>query len=400
MSPSLLAPYKLHPIVRTTVHDVVPDDMICIHGKYYAAKDIDHPGGKAFIAASRGTDATLLFESSHLNIDAAKMLLERLPIRGNGPKNPTNFDSYARLRKTAFTRYPSRQSRAATRETLQKFNIWFFLTVTSYAMLLYTEPFTVLWILCCVASAVTSTVLGGMGHNFLHRLDIRAAALDWNGLSSFEWLLEHIVSHHPHPNTTKDHDSISMLPFVRWLPSESNKATWEKILNDMLLLLIFFVGEIAVAIQGNLGHRCRWNLPHEMPRWMAFAPWLFVFRLVGILVTHGLYGIVTILFSLSIASFYFSFLAHLNHCVGAAQETNDFVQQQLCNTIDLPSFGPYDLGLDRQTLHHLFPTLDHSRIDKFFRDSICLEFNKTSKKYFEAPQIRELTRTMFHRVNS
>jgi len=101
-------------------------------------------------------------------------------------------------------------------------------------------------------------------------------------------------------------------------------------------------------------------------------------------VQGALCGVATLLLCMALASYAFSALAHLNHAApgpgeawaGAeaadAPESSDargavvdFVDQQLRNTADItanPWTRPWLLYLDRQTLHHLFPAVDHSRL--------------------------------------
>lgn len=353
-------PHEAHPVVRRAMQgSAVPAGLIAIDGKTYDPAAIPHPGGDAWLEVCKGTDATRIFELSHLNIEKARGLLEKIPHVGKVAAAETDRSTYAPLRREMLARFPTRESRAATPAALLRFELCGYAVLAAHALLLRAEPWTGAWAAWCVGSALLNTAWGGMGHNFLHRLDWRAVALDWNGLSAYEWLLEHVLSHHPQPNTPADHDSISMLPFVDWLRPNRRGAL-------LVFLGIAAIGEIVVAAQGNLGHRCRWRAPAAMPLWLRLAPVLFVARLATYFLAHGAAGLATALLTMSIASAYFSILAHLNHAVGGA-DTADLAHQQLRNTADLPDLGAATLGLDRQTLHHLFPVLDHSRLDSAAR---------------------------------
>lgn len=188
--------------------------------------------------------------------------------------------------------------------------------------------------------------------------------LDWNGLSSFEWLFEHVHSHHMHVNTLHDHDAISMRPFLHWL-----RADGPGLLGARGKHLVYAVGELAVAAQGTLGHRFRW-LPlrdGRFPWHLRLAPFAFVLRVLSHLLVQGVWvGGVSLLLSLAFASYYFGYLAHLSHAAPDAKPVDgDFVAQQTCNTadVDVPSAGRHlALHLDRQVGHHLFPAVDHSRL--------------------------------------
>lgn len=220
-----------------------------------------------------------------------------------------------------------------------------------------------------VVSIALNTMVGGIAHNALHRLEPSSMFLDWNGLSTVEWWLEHVSSHHMYTNTARDHDAISMEPFVAWLPS---RRGWMGVAGAHA---IFLVGEIAVAIQGLFVHRVRWVCDREFPMWLKTAPLLFPLRMVSLMACVGFVRGFSIFLAQSMAASYvFSFLAHLNHatssCVSAssAHETDDFVTHQLRTTKDM-RLG-WHLGLDRQTLHHLFPSVDHSLLDRELRDRV------------------------------
>ena len=62
----------------------------------------------------------------------------------------------------------------------------------------------------------------------------------------------------------------------------------------------------------------------------------------------------------------------MNHAFEALQ-TNNYLDHQLGSTGDLkslPILNDLLLGLDRQTLHHLFPTIDHSLLDETLRNIV------------------------------
>mgnify|MGYP002044335171 FL=1 len=366
MATTTVPAYELHPVVRRALGGLcveIPPHCVGVHGRLYDVTRLDHPGGDAWIAACSGIDATALFESMHLNHERARALLETLPQCGTyTPAIQWDFRAYRGVarRCVARGRFGSRAARRETPAAARRFGRWAAAAAALHVALLALPPYSAGAWAVCVLAAVANTVLGGMGHNYLHRMDPRALGLDWNGLSSFEWCLEHVASHHPMPNTPHDHDSLSMLPFVSWLePRRSNLAIYA----------LFFVGEIAVALQGCVGHRCRWKAARfRTPAWMRHAPWLFVARVASHVLCQGLvWGGASLLCTLAFASFYFSLLAHLNHAP-CAPPTLDFLQHQLGTTRDLraPRCLPEALvlGLDRQGLHHLFPSVDHSRLDE------------------------------------
>ena len=357
--------HRTHPVVRKALEPLaVPDHLVGIHGVLYDARAFVHPGGDVFLDLVRGTDATALFETSHVHVAAARKALAALPTCGTyEPKVVRDFEgTYAALRDVALAHLPSRASRATPPPRRA---LWMASTVVAHlALFLVPEWWTVM------AVAVCNTVLGGYGHDALHRLDAHALLLDWNGLSSFEWLLEHVSSHHPHVNTPHDHDALSMEPFVRWIGSAA--PLWR----NALVYPIFAIGEVVVAAQGYVGHRCRWHAPPSAPAWMrTVAPWVFPLRALLHVGAQGLLvGTLCLLATLVLASIYFSYLAHLNHAPQGRVEEPCAAAHQLANTADLPSvpvLPELGLFLDRQTLHHLFPTVSHGCLDARLRAALA-----------------------------
>jgi len=255
----------------------------------------------------------------------------------------------------------------------------------------------------CVASATLNTLAGGLGHNALHGLRPASVLLDWNGLSCYEWLHEHVHSHHMYVNTWRDHDAVAMEPFLNWIAG----ARRPSLLGSRGKHALYAVGEIVVATQGTIGHRLRWRTLADpvYPWWLRLAPLLFVARAASHMAVQGLLrGGATMLLCMALASYAFSALAHLNHAAPPARGLGtadadaaalddadasfdadnaskaspdgtmvDFVDQQLGNTADIlaPAWArPWLLFLDRQTLHHLFPAVDHSRLLQL-REPVC-----------------------------
>ena len=364
--PITAPPYTLHPVVRRALGPLcaarIPPDKVGIHGVLYDATRLQeiHPGGRAWIALCRGTDATALYETMHIDGRKARAMLATLPSHGAYVRGECDWDfsSHRRLKRVVLERFPNRASRGPPAAAQSRFWLWVGVVLLAEGAMHLAAPMgSEGWWRACLAGGISNAVLGGYGHNYLHHLDARALALDWAGLSAKEWVLEHVASHHPYPNTQYDHDSISMLPVVHW-----STPTW----HNVLIYPVFAIGVVVSAVQGLVGHRFRRRIHADLPGWMALGPWLFVGRMAAVCSTRGVVeGLTTLFTSCAVASSYFAFLAHLNHAHQPAP-TRDFVRHQLGSTRDLttPTLLPeLALGLDRQTMHHLLPTLDHAHLD-------------------------------------
>ena len=369
-----MSPWARHPKVAEALRGLNVSDgtVVGIHGVLYDISDVSHPGGDVFLRSCAGLDVSALFESSHIHHSKAQALLQTVPIVGTyeEPQEAFDYERYRKLRDSMLTRFPTRASRRmglAERARLYAISV---AAILVHLQLVTTDPlrFPSDMLAWASLSGFLNTVLGGYGHNALHRLEPAAAWLDWNGLSTYEWLLEHVVSHHPHVNTERDHDALSMEPFLRWIPQRPRAWIGDAQTNPVAHA-VYAVAEIAVAVQGFLGHRTRWRPLLEpslrAPYWLRVAPCGFLLRVGSHIAFQGwLGGSACLLFTMMFAGYYFALLAHLSHAK-VVPFVADFANHQIGNTVDLSTGGlPSDiwLFLDRQVRHHLFPTLDHSKL--------------------------------------
>ena len=360
----------MHPVVDKCLRDLNVDSrFVGIDGTLY---DVDqfatcHPGGALLLAICKGKDATALFETHHIDIAKARRALASLPRRGSYTQRVEyDFASYAVLRANMLMHFPTASSRRMDKtSTKAALCAYVVLALVLHGWVISQDRlFTYEWILACVTSSICNAVCGGFGHNALHRVELPMILLDWNGLSAYEWLLEHVQSHHMHVNDSqRDHDVVAMQPFLNWRPT--TRAAW---LRPWCGHAVYAIAEVIVAIQGNFGHRVRWKLPAEAPLWLHLTPLLFVARVFSHFVVAPFYvGTISLLSCLMLSGYMFAYLAHLNHANpdGNESASADFVIRQLAHTrdLDVPErLAHLFLYLDRQTLHHLFPTLDHSRL--------------------------------------
>ena len=378
-----------HPITRRIMRDLrVPVGTVGIHGVLYDVRGFAHPGGALWLDSVSGTDATALFELSHLRINAARHALARLPTCGTYTQVcEQDYTLYARLRAVAADLLP-----AGAPAPPDACSVWLACAVLAHAALLSTRVAGgARWWALCAAAATCNTVLGGYGHDALHRLHPRALLLDWNGLSGYEWLIEHVVSHHPHVNTAYDHDARSMEPVVWWdAPTRVNLVAYP----------LFAVGELVVAAHGYVGHRCRWHAPPSAPQWMRRAPWLFVLRLALHVAVQGwVVGAATLCATLVMASAYFSYMAHLSRAPHGDPATC-IVANQLANTADVAwqAWPALALFLDRQTMHHLFPTVPHARLDATMRAALSRVLGPGAKSLTPRPDLPRVLHRRLARV--
>ena len=384
--------YK-HTIVKKAIYSLnteIPNDCIGIHGKIYNVNNFNHPGSNTFIEINKGSDITTLFETHHINYKFANNVLNKLTIIGTYyPKINYDFNKYRNLRQKIFNKFTTKKSRSMN--NISKYSLVGYITIglcLHYNLLQYNfsnieTSFTSFTSLCLLSSLV-NCILGGYGHNGVHKLLYSSLLLDWNGLSSLEWLLEHVHSHHMYTNTIYDHDAISMEPFLNWIPSNTNS-----IFSVNGKHLIFLIAELVVPIQGNFINKFRWSIffNNKYPRWLRLAPFIFILRILSHILYQGiLFGLINLIICLIIAGYYFAYLAHLNHVNfnnknHDSLDNLDFIEHQIKNTNDIKineNLSSIFLNLNKQKMHHLFPIIDHSQLNKLYK--ICNnEINCESK---------------------
>ena len=364
--------YKKHPIVNKSIARIckdIPDNSIGINGKIYDISNFKHPGGNTFIEINKGCDISALYETHHINISKADKYLSNLKIIGEyDPYFYYDFSLYKKLRKIVYNNFPTRKSRLMTIKEYLILLIFINISIITNLYLLQHTTFSFLYLLNCFVCSIFNTILGGYGHNGIHKLSYTSLFLDWNGLSTIEWLLEHVHSHHMYVNTEYDHDVQSIRPFLNWIPSKVNSLFASRGKH-----LIYLIAEIIVPFLGLMVNRFRWSLTknNNIPYYIRYSPYIFIFRILLHIFFQGLYfGCITLILCLSIAGYYFSYLAHLNHGNKSNYKfDNEFVKHQIDNTFDILIDDKYRhiiLNLNKQSMHHLFPTIDHCHLNKVY----------------------------------
>lgn len=345
--------------------NVCSPDCVIVHGTTYNVRHLDHPGGRVFVRLAGSMDITELFETSHVNIARARAALKRLPIVAHSGHERTHhvYTAYEQLRACVFRLMPTRESRAQSTGDRRRLRAWIALCGALHGSVLWCHEWSLHWLVCCLLSAACNTIVGAYGHNGVHRLHPSALGLDWNGLSSFEWISEHVVSHHPFVNTIRDHDALSIEPVLAWLPSRDGCFGMAQ--TSPLRHAVWALSEIIVSIQGICVHATRWKaIRYESPWWMTCGPLLFLIRVTSHVLTQtpGL-AVASLLATMAPAGYVFATLAHMSHEFVTTRQPC-LLSHQLRNTRDIEPFGArheWSLFLDRQCAHHLFPSVDHGR---------------------------------------
>ena len=205
-------------------------------------------------------------------------------------------------------------------------------------------------------------------HNFFHQSDNwRMYIFDLSLFSSYDWRASHAISHHLYTNTIYDFEIAVLEPFFIFLPREKNFV--QKYLVYVYIHVIYFLAipiEFGKRIVGLIRGTTKFRKEYTFP---------LIFLIILLLVGQNLSTLFIWTTMHFASSFWFSFVGLI-----AAHHHPD-----IWHDGDKPTYESKDWGIcqidavrDRavvtnnlflvstmfgdHTLHHLFPTIDHSKL--------------------------------------
>ena len=243
---------------------------------------------------------------------------------------------------------------------------------------------------CAVGAGLLLHALMGVGHNFFHQADsvgLWRHCFDLSLFSSHAWRITHAISHHLHPNLETDIEVSAMEPFIYFMTSSP--------INGPFVFLIFNVICAAASTMDYIRHALFVLIGREGFRWEN----LVAAAELGLLVWcrgdggpggGGGAGRGAALFFVmqGVASWMMtsiSFAVHRSErswTAGDPGAQRDFGKHIVAATADHSVWLPLPASLlcfamlNCHTIHHLFPTVDHSRLKSIypiFLDT-CKEF--------------------------
>ncbi|XP_066588603.1 cytochrome b5-related protein-like [Prorops nasuta] len=366
----------------------------------------NHPGGEEWIRLTRGTDITEMFESHHLTNKAEK-LLPKFYVRDAKTARSVAFTFepdgfYSTFKKRALDALKDVDFHHSSAKS--DF-IADFLATTTFAFALLASA-TQSWIAVLIAG-VCLTWTAIIAHNYFHSRDsFRMYYFDLILMSSKEWRISHVMSHHMYPNTIWDHEIRSFEPFVTWYPSKERKSKFMRILSQLYSPIIWNFLTLEQGIKRYYSAYYEYGylefrdiVPFFLPITMslvapsvvtALKTWLviilissFVFSLIGLNAAHHHPDI-----------FHDGDIYRDNLDWGLLEmdavrgrsvvDDNDFLV--------LTNFGSH-------VLHHLLPTVDHCYLPLCLPAlyQTCKEFNISVEKFSQwehcKGQFKQLLRT-------
>ncbi|XP_014480430.1 PREDICTED: cytochrome b5-related protein-like [Dinoponera quadriceps] len=341
-----------------------------------------HPGGAEWINLTKGTDVTELFETHHIT-DKAERLLPKFYVREATTTRsvPLTFhpDGFYRTFKRRATEALKNVDfhRSSTISNL----ITDTLAAITFALAL-SAAFVNSYILILLAGIFLAWTVAA-AHNFFHMRDnFRMYYFDLCMMSSKEWRITHVMSHHMYPNTLWDFEMYVVVPILHWFPHEDKSfivGIIRTIMSPIVWILLFLSQAIKRYYSVFLEYgvfEFRDVIPFLLPFTLSlFAPDILValkLWLTMILTSSFLFGFV----GLNAAHHH----PDIFHDGDIYRDDMDWGLLELdavrgrkviddSTFLALTNFGSH-------TLHHLLPTVDHHYL------SLCMPaFVQTCKEF-------------------
>ena len=196
-----------------------------VHDGLYDLRSFRHPGGSEWIHMTEGQDITEAFEAAHIRFAYTEKILKNYFVKKiETPRNSlTTFEPdgfYRTLRaKAAKVMYSAQVGGPGP--GFKTFALQDSLVLLFFLLLAYTcITNSMYWAIIC------GIVLGmntSAAHNFFHQADSwRRYYWDLSFLSSRDWRVSHMLSHHLHTNTYNDIEIYGIEPFISFLPTTKN----------------------------------------------------------------------------------------------------------------------------------------------------------------------------------
>jgi len=359
-------------------------ELWMVHGKWYDLNDYvaSHPGGPDWLKLTRGQDITEAFEVHHLNMPKVQKVLKTMYVKDASKEYVGKYtwdeNGFYRTVKRRVWEHVGvgTDGRPNTKPTT------YFLTLCSFAVAVHFLSFAALlyapgWMMAILAGLTLQT-FHGIGHNFLHMKDnMWMYCYDFCGWKHHHHRVSHALSHHLYPNTKIDLEDPEPYSYSFTSNAKEN-SPWVIVIGPLAM----WSGPLRTIIglwQGLALGKTEWR--HE-----------YSFNMVQLALLLAACGPIAGVMNFCIMHFVCGFCIEcagfgLHRSVfcwsdGDPNAKYDFGEHALAATADhdvdmplLPSLYLFQI-LNNHSVHHLFPTVDKSRILE-----IMPIFRKTAEEF-------------------
>ena len=366
--------------------DGIPPGLWRVHDGLYDLTEFasKHPGGKFWINATKGTDITEAFEVSHVfKGETHEKLLAKYFVRSCEEiprQHPYTFKEdgfYLTLKRRVqpvlkkIGTGPNKAITVMQDGLFAGYLLTLFFTIYSGSFLM---------------AVLTGLILGATcscSHNFFHQRDNwRMYLFSLSGMLSQDWRISHAVSHHLYTNTVSDVESTALLPYLNYFPFREKNFV-QRVLAPIYYQLLFvsvipmqMASRVVLILKDPSEFVPEQLIPLlELVLFLTLSPlglaqsfqqWLAIRCLCGYWITM-----------LSITTTHHH--PSVYHAGDKPSQDADWGLRQLDTTRDVDkksnlfwistTFGDH-------VLHHLFPTVDHSKLFELYPAfyETCKEF--------------------------
>ncbi|CAG9773970.1 unnamed protein product [Ceutorhynchus assimilis] len=342
-----------------------------------------HPGGRDWIELTKGTDITEAFEVHHLTDNAETLLPKFFIKKATSPRSfPFTFhekDFYKTLKRRIIGKLETLPKHLAIKSHIMT-DALFASYVGLFLLAVYFKSFVL-----GIGAGLCLGLVTVAAHNYFHQKDnFRRFYFDFSLMSSKEWRISHVLSHHMYTNTISDMEIAAVEPFLQYLPGEKNLlvryGSW--LYSPAIYAFLFFGFFVKTLLQNYLKSKVTaWPtlLPFTIPvlAWLLTGqPVMFCFGMFLWIVIMGSihFGIVGLN-----AAHHHPDIFHDGDATRPKSEM-DWGLFQLDAVMDRKDItGSHFLVLTNfgdHALHHLFPTIDHGYLEHLYPVFLetCAEF--------------------------
>ncbi|XP_020287163.1 cytochrome b5-related protein isoform X2 [Pseudomyrmex gracilis] len=348
-----------------------------------------HPGGSEWIRLTKGTDITELFESHHIT-DKAERLLPKFFVREvTTPRSvPLTF-----LPDGFYRKFKKRAAEALKNVDFHRPSVVTNLIADSLAIVTFALSFAAAFVhsyavIIPASLFLTWTVIAG--HNYFHMRDnFRMYYFDLGMISSKNWRITHVMSHHMYTNTMWDYEIYVVEPFLQWLPRE-NKSYLAGMISKLISPIVWI---LLSSVEGIKRYYAVF-MEFGIIEFRDFVPLLLPLSM-SLIAPNVFVGIKLWLLMMVLSSFFFGLIGFnaAHHHPDIFHDGDIYRNDMDWGLLEMDSVRDREVIDDStflalthfgsHTLHHLLPTVDHYYLSLCMPAFLetCKEFNISTEKW-------------------